>query len=342
MLQLHPSRRCNLACAHCYTSSGPEEREELGVELLSACLSDAVALGYAQLAVSGGEPLLYRALPELLARGRALGMLTTLTTNGMRLNGRTWAPIAPLVDRLAISIDGVEATHDAMRRQRGAFARTVRNLETLRHSRASFGFIFTLTQHNVDELEFVVRLAAEQGAESVQVHPLTLNGRAQFLLSESRPDGVELSAALAEALRLGAELGVAVHVDALTVDQLAQHPEYLIPARPVLRLCDVAPVLVVAADGSVLPLTSDLAPEHSLGSLRAAALSSLAREWLASGQGDRLAAVCEHTWSKLAARPNGLAYYWYEEVAARSRALRLPLATKPAVRYESFDGHPAR
>ena len=34
VLQVHPSRFCNLACAHCYTSSGPQAREELYAGLL--------------------------------------------------------------------------------------------------------------------------------------------------------------------------------------------------------------------------------------------------------------------------------------------------------------------
>ena len=48
----------------------------------------------------------------------------------------------------------------------------------IRASGVPFGLIFTLTQHNAASLDFVVRLAAEHGARSVQVHPLTLHGRA--------------------------------------------------------------------------------------------------------------------------------------------------------------------
>ena len=83
VLQLHPTRRCNLACAHCYTSSGPSVREALDPELARAAVVAAAALGYRQLAVSGGEPLLYPALPGVLAAARAGGLVTTLTTNGL-------------------------------------------------------------------------------------------------------------------------------------------------------------------------------------------------------------------------------------------------------------------
>ena len=116
---------------------------------------------------------------------------------------------------------------------RGAFARTVANLDVIALSGVPFGLIFTLTQHNVDSLEFVVRLAADTAPRSVQVHPLTLYGRAATTLPDSRPDATELLAALCEASRLGADLGVAVHLDALSRDQLFGYRAHLVPRRPV-------------------------------------------------------------------------------------------------------------
>ncbi len=319
VLQVHPTRRCNIACSHCYSLSGPTAREELPPELLSTCLEDAAALGYRQLAVSGGEPLLYRPLPGLLARARGLGMVTTVTSIGMLLTPSRWEPLAPLVDVLAISIDGTPSGHDAMRGRDGAFRRTVGNLGVVRASGTAFGFIFTLTQHNLDSLEFVVRLAAQEGARSVQVHPLTLDGRAATTMPESRPDGFELEAALFEAALLGNELGVTVHVDALTAEQLLAHRRSLVPERPVARLTDAAPVLVVDAGGTVVPMTHEVSSSLRLGRLAEAGLASLAAGWLADGRGDRLAEACERTWEELAGGTLAPAVYWYDEVAARTR-----------------------
>jgi MoaA/NifB/PqqE/SkfB family radical SAM enzyme len=333
VLQVHPTRLCNIACAHCYTSSGPKAREELPLELLAACLDDAAALGYRQLAVSGGEPLLYRPLPELLARARALGMVTTITSNGMLATPARWDPLAPLLDVVAISIDGTPSEHDAIRRHEGAFARTVSNLAVVRSAGVPFGFIFTLTQHNADSIEFVVRLAAEHGARSVQVHPLTLDGRAATTLPGARPDGIELLTALVEAARLGGELGVVVHVDAVTLEQLVEYRDHLVPDRPVGELVDVAPVLVVGADGAVVPLTHEVSRALRLGSLADARLASLAREWLAAGRADMLAAACEQTWAELMeTRPT--AVYWYDEVAARTH----DLAATPRSTFASAAG----
>lgn len=318
VIQVHPSLRCNLECAHCYSQSGPQAREELRLELLSDCLEGAVALGYRQLAVSGGEPLLFKPLPALLASARALGMVTTITSNGVLATHARWDELAPLLDFAAISIDGPPDEHDAIRCRIGAFARTLENFAVVRSSGVPFGLIFTLTQYNLSSLEFVVRLAAEQGAAGVHVHPLTLEGRAGVTLRASRPDGLELIAALCEARRLQRHYDIPVHVDALTSGQLRGHRQHLVPARPVCELVDVAPLLIVNADATVVPLTHALGPTLALGSLHAKKLPELAERWCRQGSADILAAACEAAWLDLTAADAPPAAYWYQEVAART------------------------
>jgi pyruvate-formate lyase-activating enzyme len=291
-------------------------REELPVELLARCVEDAACLGYRQLAVSGGEPLLYEPLPDLLSRARAVGMLTTVTSNGMLLSPSRWEPLAGLVDMLAISIDGTPAEHDRIRRCEGAFARTVANLETVRASSAPFSFAFTLTQHNVDSLEFVIRLAADVGARSVHVQPLTLSGRAAVMMNGARPDEIEIVAALCKASTLGRELGIAVRVDAITADRLLDNRSALVPELPVAAVVDVAPVLIVRADANVIPLTHDVSSALGLGSLQEASLRDLAAAWIARGAADTLADACARAWTELTVATPPLAVYWYDIVAA--------------------------
>ncbi|MES1208729.1 MAG: radical SAM protein [Pseudomonadota bacterium] len=319
LLQLHPLRRCNLTCAHCYSTSGPTARDELRVDLLSTCLEDAVELGYRRLEISGGEPLLYAPLGDLLARARRLGLVTTITSNGLLISPERWGLLAQFVDRLAISIDGPPAEHDALRRRPGAFASTVATLKIVRSSGVPFGLVFTLTQHNADSLDFVARLAAETGAADVEVRPLTLHGRAGTALSGARPEGNQLARALVHASRLTHETGVVINIDALTIEQVAEGHETLVPRRPVKRLVDVAPMLIVEAEASVLPLTHQLAPELRLGSLADGRLLALARSWIAAGWGDRLAEACDGAWSTITRSRSVPAVHWGTDVAACTR-----------------------
>src|SRR5690242_9462370 len=106
ILQLHPTRRCNLRCLHCYSESGPYVAATTSLDVLRRVVSDAAALGYEVVSISGGEPLLYRELPALLAHAKGLGLRTTVTSNGMLLSERRLAELADVVDVLALSLDG--------------------------------------------------------------------------------------------------------------------------------------------------------------------------------------------------------------------------------------------
>jgi hypothetical protein len=114
-------------------------------------------------------------------------------------------------------------------------------------------------------------------------------------------------------------MDVAMHVDALTREQVLAHRERLVPQRPVREVADVAPILVVEADSSVVPLTHEVSRHLALGWLDDAPLPMLAREWIAAGRAEELAGACEMAWETLSSSEDPSAAYWYEEVAARTR-----------------------
>lgn len=60
--------RCQGACAHCYNESGPRRREELPFDQLASVINSGLFAGrpIRRVAFSGGEPLLYNGLDELI------------------------------------------------------------------------------------------------------------------------------------------------------------------------------------------------------------------------------------------------------------------------------------
>jgi Fe-coproporphyrin III synthase len=285
ILQIHPTRRCNLRCLHCYSSSGPEERGELPIALLTGVVSDAATQGYGVMSVSGGEPLLYRPLRELLDHAHGAGMVTTVTSNGMLLDDRRLAALTGAVDLLAISLDGIPESHDRMRADPRAFATMASRLPALRRSGIPFGFIFTLTQHNLHELEWVAAFALESGARLLQIHPLEKAGRAAQGLDDERPDGIESAYALLLASRLQESFGDRLHVqlDLVSRQGLEVDPDLYsagnAEAGEGTPLADLVSVLVVEADGSVVPFEYGFDPAFRLGNLHQSRLADLAEPW---------------------------------------------------------------
>jgi MoaA/NifB/PqqE/SkfB family radical SAM enzyme len=330
-LQVHPSRRCNLRCRHCYTASGPDERDALPVAALAGAVSDAAGLGYVELAVSGGEPLMYDGLEELLAAARDAGLATSVTTNAMALTPRRLARLRPLVDLLAVSVDGTPASHDRMRAHDRAFATMAARLPGLRDSGIPFAFITTLTLHNAHELPWLMDFAEAEGAALLQVHPLDGRGRAVDGLLGDRPDAVELGAALLAAAAF-APPGLVVHVDAVLREQLAAWPERFAAlgsaADP--RLASWLPSLVVEPDGAVVPLTYGLDRRFALGSLAGpgtAPLRELAASWVGGGDAAVFAGAVRRAWQRVVAGPAEIVF-WFEEL---TRLLAEDPAPAPAV-----------
>jgi len=280
ILQIHPSRRCNLRCRHCYSSSGPWIADTTDLEVLRRTVADARDLGYDVLAVSGGEPLLFRELLPLLRHAHELGMRTAVTTNGLLLTERRLSELVGLVDVLAISLDGRPETHNWIRDDRRAFGQMSSRLPAVRDSGIAFAFITTLTLHNVHELEFVFQLAAEYGAALVQVHPLEPDG-AGAALRTSVPDSTELGFAFFETTRLSVVHDIPVQIDLVTQKDLRSAPDRFLvaPRDPRASLASWLTPLVLEIDGTVVPLSYGFGRDYALGNVQDAPLAALAERW---------------------------------------------------------------
>jgi len=329
ILQVHPSLRCNLRCLHCYSSSGPEERGGLEPATLLAAAGDAAEEGFDVLSVSGGEPLLYGGLGALLDGAHALGMRTTVVTNGMLLDARRLEVLAGRADVLAISLDGAAESHDRMRGSPRAFERMAARLEGLRSAGIPFGFIFTLTYQNAHELEWAVAFAAREGASLLQVHPLEEFGRAGHALPGLEPDDVEMAVAWLELHRLRAlHPGLHVHADLVDFEEARLRPDLLLADGPredwrSAPLGDLVSPLVIEADGTMVPLQYGLARPYTLGSVRTARLRDLARDWKRDGY-LAFAELCARAFRQLEDAPLPLAN-WYATVT-RTAAEPVPAA----------------
>lgn len=285
VVQLHPTLRCNLQCLHCYSDSGPTASTALPIEVAAPAVREAAAAGYDMLALSGGEPLLYGDLEALLDAARGAGLRTTLTTNGTVLTRWRLEALRDRLDLMTLSLDGVPASHDRIRNAPGAFRRMERSLPALREVGLPFGFIFTLTQHNVHELDWVADFAHRNGARLLQIHPLELAGRARSAMTEEHPDAIELGFGFAEALRLREGFGddMRVHIDVATRPGFEALSRMEDAAGPPSVLADAVSPLVIEADGSVVPLTYGFPRRYALGNLREEPLRTLAERWLADG-----------------------------------------------------------
>lgn len=316
IFQIHPTRRCNLACLHCYSNSSPTVKDQLNSGVIADALAEAREQGYQVASFSGGEPLLYNDLGVLLRRAKRLGMRTTVTSNGVLLNGRRLEMLAQATDVLAISLDGVPGSHDRMRSRPGAFDRMAANLDAVRATGIDFGFIFTLTLHNVDELDWAAQFAVSQGAKLLQIHPLEEVGRAADDLAGSKADALEFAYAYLEAERIRKtfEGRLFVQLDLFHRDLVTRFPErFYADDEPPQRsnLAECLTPLVLEADGTVAPIGYGFGRRFALGDVRTRRLRDLAADWLAKVYPE-FRKLCRQVYVD-ACRPSPLPFInWYE------------------------------
>ncbi len=173
--------RCNLACAHCYSRSGPDCRNEaeLSTAEALALIDDLAAAGVPLILFTGGEPLLREDLPDLARAAADRGIRTALSTNGTLIT----ADAARMIRECGIGYAGISldaatpAIHDAFRNSTGAFDRALAGFARCREAGVRTGLRVTLTTENLDELEPLIDLAADLGASRFCLYWLVPTGR---------------------------------------------------------------------------------------------------------------------------------------------------------------------
>jgi len=127
-LRLSVIDACNFRCDYCMPADripeghGTDASQRLSFAQIETVVRAFVALGVRKLRLTGGEPLLRRRLPELVARLAAIPQLDdiALTTNGALLAGQAAALRAAGLRRVTVSLDALDpAVFAAMSGGRG-------------------------------------------------------------------------------------------------------------------------------------------------------------------------------------------------------------------------------
>ena len=208
LLAINLTRRCNLACTHCYLDAQTlrqGDTDELNTSEVQAVLDDVAALQHGTMVVlTGGEPLLRKDLETLIRHGTALDLPMVVGTNGMLLGERRVESLksAGLLG-LGISLDSLDPErHDRFRGRNGAWAQTMAGIERCRRHGIDFQLHFSVTEANAHELSSMVEFAKDCGARSLNVFFLVCVGRARSVTAFDRQRYEEL---LVELVRMQAE-----------------------------------------------------------------------------------------------------------------------------------------
>ncbi|MGV3704683.1 MAG: GTP 3',8-cyclase MoaA [Arcticibacter sp.] len=133
---------CNLACVYC--CCGNEDSKENYRDAKSKALSATELitlirmlherLNLTTVRLTGGEPLLYKQLPDLVAGIRQLGIPELkITTNGLLLEDMAPALKEAGISSINVSLDAIEPEVYYLMSRRHDLSRTLKGIETAKH-----------------------------------------------------------------------------------------------------------------------------------------------------------------------------------------------------------------
>ena len=219
------TQRCNLRCRHCYAAGAPDLSRELTTAEGLRAIEGFAAFGCPVVLFSGGEPFVREDLLELAAYAREKGLRVVFSTNGTLLTPERVRRIAEIgASYVGISIDGVEATHDAFRGVPGAYARSLAAIRACRDAGVKVGLRVTLTRANVREIPAIFRLMREERIPRICLYHLVYSGRGAHLRADDLSHAETRAAvdAIIDETRASFEAGHPLEV--LTVDNHADAP----------------------------------------------------------------------------------------------------------------------
>lgn len=138
---------CNLRCSFCgqwgetgFFKDLPSKqlKQTLPLSVLQRVI-DALPLSCGGAYLWGGETLDYRDIIPLVRYINERGMICALVTNGSRLVHHAGALIEAGIDRIEVSLDAGEQTHDRLRGRRGTFQAAIEGIRALNQERSARG-----------------------------------------------------------------------------------------------------------------------------------------------------------------------------------------------------------
>jgi MoaA/NifB/PqqE/SkfB family radical SAM enzyme len=230
-ITLSVTTRCNSRCRFCIT--GPEcvPITDLDLTEAEAYLRQNAGQGFEAASLVGGEPTLYRRLPELLELIRRTGYpMTQMFTNGRRMAKRSFAEwlVAEGVGYFVVSLHGPDPEiHNYLTGAPRAFEQAVEGIRNLKQLGQPVQILSVVLRPNVRRVPEMVDLALQLGVDSLDIAGLCPYGVAAKNFDELAVRYEEARPHIREAVVKAQEAGLEIFLEGFP----------FCAVRPYERLC---------------------------------------------------------------------------------------------------------
>ena len=156
-LQWHITDSCDQRCKHCYIYAGKDlcKNNDLPFEKLSVILQDFIITCKKMkrtpfISVTGGDPLLYKNVWDFLELLKQNNIKFAILGNPFHITDEVAMKLKDYgCINYQMSLDGLEATHDFIRKK-GSFTATLSKLNCLRKAGIATTIMATVSKSNID------------------------------------------------------------------------------------------------------------------------------------------------------------------------------------------------
>lgn len=171
--------KCDQSCSHCGSRANLPRNNELTTKEAISLAKELVELKPKEVVLIGGEAYLHEGFYEIIKFLSYHQILVSMTTGGKSITPAIVekSRIAGLKN-VSISIDGLEPSHNLIRRNKGSFKAASNALEYFRSQGISIAANTNINRINKNELEELYQFLKISGIKSWQIQITTPLGRA--------------------------------------------------------------------------------------------------------------------------------------------------------------------
>lgn len=183
-IRIKPTNLCNHSCWYCaykapHMQLGEHmvERDFIPLEKMLEIIDDCEKMGVKAITFSGGgEPLIYRYMPQTLERLADSKIKFATLSNGSNLRGKIAEIFAEFGSWVRISMDGYDDCSYSRFRdisKKDEFSRIIENMKNFKKLKGNclLGVSFIVGEQNWHKIGEMVRLLRDIGVDSVKIAP---------------------------------------------------------------------------------------------------------------------------------------------------------------------------
>lgn len=176
------TRSCNLRCKHCLNNSGEALNNQLIYEEFRDMIMNFSKSGIQEIRFTGGEPLVFSGIFDLIKLCTDLGIYTSIGTNGTLISKKVAKKLKEVgLKKAIVSIDGTEQKHDYIRGN-GNYKKAIEGIDNLLELDIDVRVNSVIMKENIDDvIQFAKQMNTKK--QSLFIRRFIESGRGTNMLN---------------------------------------------------------------------------------------------------------------------------------------------------------------